>query len=75
MKILRTRIKKWSFKQRLFEIERRLKTLQEMEGRKQPLTDEVDECLQIVRYWMEHMAGEVDPVSEVPKKKKSVNLW
>ena len=74
MKIPTTRIKRWGFKQRLFEMQRRLTFVQETEGDTRTPIEKVGECLQILDYWMDHMAGEV----EKPKKKKAkkeVNLW
>ena len=74
MKILSGQIKRWSFKQRLFEIQRRLKLLDErLVGEHDLAEPELGESLQIVDYWMKNMSGAV----EKPKKKrtKPVNLW
>jgi len=82
MKILPSKIKKWSFKQRLFEIQRRLIEIQKTYNQNydehvvysEVLIDALNEAKQIVDYWMKHMAGEVDKPTK-PKKKKPVNLW
>lgn len=74
MKILTNKIKKWSFKQRLFEIQRRLKRLNEKLLREHASELDLDEAIQIVDYWMSHMAGEVEK-PEKKKRKKPVNLW
>lgn len=73
MRILQNKIKKWSFKQRLYEIQSRLTVVQEPGDKRSPI-EEVDECLQILNYWMTHMAGEVE-IPKKKKKKKPVNLW
>jgi hypothetical protein len=73
MKIIVSRIKRWGFKQRLFEIQQRLLRVKE-----NPLligddAKDIKEALQIVEYWMNHMAGEV--VKTEKKGKKPVNLF
>lgn len=74
MKILKNHIKRWGFKQRLYEIQQRLKNIKE-DLQLTPETEEkIDEIQQIVDYWMSHMAGEVEKVNP-KKKKKEVNLW
>lgn len=75
MKILKGKIKRWGFKQRLFEIQRRLKVLDERLVGEHDIADpELDEALQILDYWMKNMAGEVEK-PEKKKPKKPVNLW
>ena len=74
MKLLQSKIKRWDCQNRLEELEWRLKEIQStnMAGWTQEEEDDLDECLQIVNYWLKHMEK-----PEVPKKekKKSVNLW
>lgn len=75
MKILKNKIKKWNFKQRLFEIHWRLKDLDARLMRDHDIAEpELEEALQIIEYWMSHMAGEVEK-PEKKKRKKPVNLW
>jgi len=83
MKILPSKIKRWSFKQRLHEIQKRMRIIQTEYTRSyknhivysETLADALSESLQIVDYWMDHMAGEVENTKEKKVKKKHVNLW
>jgi hypothetical protein len=72
MKIITSRIKRWSFKQRLHEMRERLNFVSHLDGDIQNPIEEVEECLQILDYWMDHMAGEIE---KPKKKKKDINLW
>ena len=74
MKILSNRVKRWSFKQRLHEIQLRLAEALVDRTLTPDTETAIDEAQQIVDYWMDHMTGEI----EKPKKKKTkkeVNLW
>jgi hypothetical protein len=81
MKILTSRIKKWSFKQRLFEMEKRLRNVEDeiniSEHAGVDVRADMSEAMQILEYWMENMKGEVTKTLEAgkPKVKKPVNLW
>ncbi len=83
MKILPNKIKRWSFKQRLFEIQRRLKTVKREYERNYTahvvfsgeLVEALDEAQQIADYWMKHMAGDIEKPEEKKTTKKPVNLW
>jgi hypothetical protein len=73
MKIIVNRVKRWSFKQRLFEIQQRLLRVQENPLLAGDDIVDLDEALKIVAYWMSHMAGEV--VKPKKKIKKPTNLF
>lgn len=77
MKILPTKIKRWSFSQRLEEIESRLSDIDNYNEAKIPweLKDRLHEIRQIVRYWRAHMKNRDDKPKEKKPRKKSVNLW
>lgn len=74
MKIMVSKIKSWDFKQRLEEIEERLKVLDDY-GNETPFEvgEAIREVNQIISYWKSHMKSK----DERPKKKrtKPVNLW
>jgi len=77
MKIIVSRIKRWGFKQRLFEIQQRLLRVQENPLLAGDDAVDLDEALKIVDYWMDHMEGEVMPQVMPSKKKtkKPMNLF
>ena len=76
MKILASKIKKWSFKERLKIMRQHLGDIEERTIMKMPEDDQerLAHVLQDLDYWLAHMADpSVDKVK--PKKKKPVNLW
>ena len=78
MKILPSKIKKWSFKERLKIIRQHLGDIEERTIMKMPEGDQerLEHALQVLDYWLDHMAdSSVDNVKPKPKKKKPVNLW
>ena len=81
MKILTSRIRKWSFKQRLFEMRERLRNVEDeintSETAGVDVRADISEAMQILEYWMENMQGDVkkETGKEKSKVKKSVNLW
>ena len=76
MKILASKIKKWSFKERLKIMRKHLGNIEERTVMKMPMDDQerLDHTLQILDYWLDHM---VDPSVDTvkPKRKKPMNLW
>lgn len=75
MKIVKSRIKRWAFKQRLFEIQQRLEKVKGNVDLSMEAKESIDEALQIIYYWMDHMRGEVEKSSSTEKKRTASNLW
>ena len=79
MKISHSKIKKWGFKQRLFEIKKRVDMVWDDPELSKDSTIILSEAQQIIDYWIKHMEGPVDKKETPPvkphKKKKIVNLW
>jgi hypothetical protein len=79
MKILQNKIKRWSFKQRLCEIKKRVDEVWDDPELSESSTIVLSEAQQIIDYWMTHMKSEVNEENvssiKIPEKKRNVNLW
>ena len=77
MKILASKIKKWSFKERLKIMRQHLGDIEERTIMKMPEDDQerLAHTLQILDYWLAHMKDLSEDNNPKQKKKKPVNLW
>ena len=79
MKISPSKIKRWSIKQRLREIKKRVELSWDDTGISPDTNEYLEETHEILDYWMEHLDDVVKPSK--PKKpskkkgKKTTNLW